>query len=429
MSQQHDDEQNQYDESYDYTAEDVDYSGDTDVTDAEWVDDVDDHHLDDDVMDDEEFSSAPPQKKSSALRTIIVVVAVVLGGLGYLFVKGNGNQTTSTNIATGPTQQAPQQTGDAGNDLMALRDAPTINAPEQVTAESNQIHAAQGLMDEPQILDQPIPATDTPANAVPALPDQPMTAPEAIPATETVAMLPSETETPATTAPVTDEIPVTTTEEEPVADLTSTPQEQPATSPAALVDTITPAVKPTSDFPTVAAIKKPATTTQPVTVDIPEPAPANTPPSVDATEKEFGTNMKISDLETALEAEKTKSEGAAREISNLKQELSDLKEKLKAEQAKPATTVKKETSVAAEPVVKSSNARITKAKTAPSSNPAPNWTLKSAKPGRAVLANKATGDYKTVSVGDTVAGIGRITLISETPSGWIVKGTQSSIKE
>lgn len=61
--------------------------------------------------------------------------------------------------------------------------------------------------------------------------------------------------------------------------------------------------------------------------------------------------------------------------------------------------------------------------------PAPSWTLKSAKPGMAVLYDKRTGDVKTVGVGDRVAGIGTVKSVSQINGRWVVQGSSGQVRQ
>ena len=219
----------------------------------------------------------------------------------------------------------------------------------------------------------------------------------------------------------------------------------------ALAETLTPDIKTTSDFPTVDSIKKPETpetgAQPPITVAIPDatPAPASLTAATDTKTEPATSNdtaLKISELEknlfdkeNELASEKQKTESATQEISNLKEKMAELEVQLKSAQtpmSKPAKAAKTENAVTEEHAQPKTSApahlSANKSKTDTVSKKS-NWILKSAKPGHAVIADQKTGDYKTISIGDKISGLGRITLISETPSGWIVKGTQGSITE
>lgn len=55
------------------------------------------------------------------------------------------------------------------------------------------------------------------------------------------------------------------------------------------------------------------------------------------------------------------------------------------------------------------------------------WELRSAQPGRAVIYGSKTGDTRTVEVGDSLSGIGKILSISVQNGRWVVQGTQGQI--
>lgn len=57
------------------------------------------------------------------------------------------------------------------------------------------------------------------------------------------------------------------------------------------------------------------------------------------------------------------------------------------------------------------------------------WVLKSAQPGRAVVANAATGDMRSVEVGSSLSGLGRITSISNATGLWVVQGTSGRVSQ
>jgi len=58
------------------------------------------------------------------------------------------------------------------------------------------------------------------------------------------------------------------------------------------------------------------------------------------------------------------------------------------------------------------------------------WVLRSAKPGLAWISEKGSAEIKTISVGDTVSGIGKVTAIAKDEGGrWVVNGTQGKINQ
>jgi intracellular multiplication protein IcmG len=55
------------------------------------------------------------------------------------------------------------------------------------------------------------------------------------------------------------------------------------------------------------------------------------------------------------------------------------------------------------------------------------WVLRSAQRGKAVLSPRGSSDLRTVEVGDTLSGLGRITAIDLENGRWVVRGTQGTV--
>ncbi len=55
------------------------------------------------------------------------------------------------------------------------------------------------------------------------------------------------------------------------------------------------------------------------------------------------------------------------------------------------------------------------------------WTLRSARPGTAVIADKVNNDLRTIEVGDMVKGLGRVDSIAIEENKWVVRGTKGVI--
>ncbi len=400
MTANHNDDQTSpesYDEQFPSEYDDITDASLDDATDAEWVDDEDADNTEDEPV-------AQPKKKSK-LTTIIIIAVAIIGVLGFLVIKGAGQQ-----VPTEPNAAA------AVNSLVGLKDTAPTEEPAPTPPPAAEAPAPQGLMDNPAILDQPNTTNSAPAATTEIIPmTAPMTAPQA-----------EEVQAPIATAPV-------------------APTTAPA-APAALSDTITPDIKPVSDFPTVDSIKKPAEDEKiiQVTAEPTQPVAEPTTPAP-TTAQEItvapADTAKINELEKNLadktaEIQKQKEDAANAnsEIQSLKGKIAELEKAAKAQaipqdELKAATEPKaKEAKTIEKPVVK------TEPQKSAATTPAPaikrtNWVLKSARPGRAVIANQATHDYKTVSIGDTIAGLGKIIAIEETASGWVVKGTLGKVTE
>ncbi len=59
----------------------------------------------------------------------------------------------------------------------------------------------------------------------------------------------------------------------------------------------------------------------------------------------------------------------------------------------------------------------------------PVWSIRAAQPGRAVIREKKTGEMKSVEVGDTVNGLGRIKSIAKHSNQWVIKGTSGTVTQ
>ena len=57
------------------------------------------------------------------------------------------------------------------------------------------------------------------------------------------------------------------------------------------------------------------------------------------------------------------------------------------------------------------------------------WILRSAQPGKATVAPKGSNDIRSISVGESLSGIGRIQSISNASGRWVVTGTTGSISQ
>lgn len=64
-----------------------------------------------------------------------------------------------------------------------------------------------------------------------------------------------------------------------------------------------------------------------------------------------------------------------------------------------------------------------------SSEDTPRWVLRSAQNGRAVVSDRSTGDLRSIQVGDTLRGIGKIQSISSQNGRWLVQGSQGQVKQ
>jgi len=62
-------------------------------------------------------------------------------------------------------------------------------------------------------------------------------------------------------------------------------------------------------------------------------------------------------------------------------------------------------------------------------SPAISWILKSAQPGQALVSKRGESDIVSIRIGDSLAGIGKITDISLQNGQWVVQGTSGKITQ
>ncbi|MFN3826302.1 MAG: hypothetical protein ACK4NR_01605 [Micavibrio sp.] len=92
------------------------------------------------------------------------------------------------------------------------------------------------------------------------------------------------------------------------------------------------------------------------------------------------------------------------------------------EPAVPASKVRPD----AEPVVQDTP-KTEPAKPVVRVTAASQWVLRSAQPGMAMVSSKTNNETRSVRVGDTLAGLGKVISIGLEGNRWVVKGTQGSL--
>jgi intracellular multiplication protein IcmG len=103
----------------------------------------------------------------------------------------------------------------------------------------------------------------------------------------------------------------------------------------------------------------------------------------------------VQQLERALESRATAAPAAAKKAAPRRKAASSVSRDSNAAYKPPATTVR--------------------------------WVLKSAQPGHAMVARAGEHEMRSVTVGDTLPGVGRVTQIYQSPTGWVVQGTDGRI--
>lgn len=405
-------------------------------------------------FDDGNGGEEPAQKKKSSLVSYLIIGAVLLGAGGFAYVKFFANKAPTV-VATDANGE-PLPPSDRSS-LAALREQPgdqymptPVDAPPpQQTGPKSQ----GGFMNAPAEDQPPTPEPDPTAAEAPATLPIPGTAeaPAPTPAPGLPPGGPSMTAVETPDTPPADTLPP------------AGKPDQPADPGVALL----PGIKPTSDFPSVDLIKKAAPTAvePPVTPDkaapvVPEVAPETvaekpaaveppvTPPTPEAVPELPAGLAPTPTLNAEPKPAPVDNAAATTEmqekLSEAESRIADLEKQLEEAKANAANNNDRpfERASAAEPVKVARPARpqATAPKTsvkrvvANDDTPKPilrsNWELRSAQPGQAMVSTKTgKGDIRTVFVGDTLSGIGRITAITKTPSGWVVRGTTGTLHQ
>ena len=169
---------------------------------------------------------------------------------------------------------------------------------------------------------------------------------------------------------------------------------------------------------------------------------ANTARMDDFSARLDGMESRISSLNTDLSDKISSTDGKIDNLVNAvsaleKQlgKLADAQAEIKAQQeSAPIAATPKEPAAPAEIVVapkeKPASVQPPAASTPAKAQTATNdWQLRSAQPGKAVLAPKGSNDLKTVEIGDTLPGLGRITSIAVEDGKWVVQGTKGRVSQ
>lgn len=112
--------------------------------------------------------------------------------------------------------------------------------------------------------------------------------------------------------------------------------------------------------------------------------------------------------------------GSSYDDSALKSSIAKLEKRMDALSRKISSGAVRSTS-------SSTSARDVTTRSSSQSEPDIRWTLTSAQPGRATLKKSGQGDVISISIGDYVAGLGKVTSIRLTDGKWVVSATNGKI--
>lgn len=354
---------------------------------------------------DAEETEAPQKKKGSGALFKVIVLLVALGGGGFFLARSGLLPVTIPGVTPVKTQQAQQ-----AQPLPVPAEAKIVEtAPHAIPGEVSPAAVPPSGMElaGAEVSGGLPPAMDA---GLPEMPPMPVSGAD----------------------PFAESFPVQKTAE---ADVQQLPDMDPfaavpATAVMASPDTVKEDV--TRNAKIMAAEITPVTTAMPVPPQaaLIESIPASAPV---ATAEITALQGRIDSLEKSLAEIETRVATKA-DVSALKASVDELQQSLK----KSGGTIREESPSAASPVEKA--VKKTAATKAPAAakpvikeSPAPaatSWVLRSAKPGTAWISPEGTTEMKTVVVGDTLDGLGKITAIFKDSSGrWVVKGTKGSVNQ
>lgn len=442
-------DQEEFDPSLEDAGEDFGYEdesfNDEDFNEESWDDSLEDGG--DEPADEDQQAAAP--KKKGGLFNIVLIAAAVLGGGAFIYLKVLAPSSGGSESAPVPVAEAPIETPAETQQAAAVSPAPSPLTPDPVVAPL-QAPASDSML--------PTLAPDTPAVPAPAAPP-----PEDVQvAVSTEAPLTETTPAPLATAPV-------PAPQQPVEIATAPPMPAPismAASPEATV-------KSDGDFNSGLPSAKDIMLASPAaTHDAPPEAGVISADAAKSIEQKLSVLLtrldtfegRITNLESGLHqlSSKTttlesKAPAGQEDVKDTLQALAHKIDRLEKEKtAAPAaesspaatapaapdvskidtptfvpaapepveapeeTSIEKtpKTEVALKPVIKAESA-------APAA--AGVWVLRSAQPGTAMVMSKKDGEMRTVRVGDSLSGLGRITSIEQRGSRWVVQGTQGTL--
>ncbi len=392
--------------------EDIGDFDDADFDDLSW-DEYDDESESDDEKstdDSDKPASTAPAKKSffSKHFNAIIIIVAVLGGGGFLYKKMGAPQTS-------PVYETDTSESSGTLDFSEEPQEQFAQIEEQETEEQ-----PGGFLSNPEILDQ-----DQESAAI---------IDEELP-TEDDASLPMPT-------PINSAANIDVSMEEAIA------------SPDTGVLTPLPDLDETQNQIHLASLDQPLEESTEVAVSIPaeqeiliepepeleltlEPAPENAqqqqvPPELysrlETLEQDFHDSSR--DLSQKITDTSNEINKLARTLTRLEKRIAKLADGQDSvpvttssqQDAAPQKTPQKPESESYQPPVK-------KERSASSQDTETTWKLRSAQPGKALISQKGSNDFKTVEVGDTVKGIGRIVSIATEDGKWVVKGTSGQINQ
>ncbi len=189
--------------------------------------------------------------------------------------------------------------------------------------------------------------------------------------------------------------------------------------------------------------QEPAALVEPVVdIAIAEPQPMAVPEtnmvaSQDVVELSNRLDSLQNDMTSQLSERDFRLDLLNEKMSRIEKTMMSIESRLATQKTLPAATVKPKVvpkKVAPKKVIKKSPAPKTVEKKT-TSKPKKlvvkktHWTLRSAQPGKATVSPVGSKDIRSISVGETLSGIGRIQSISNASGKWVVTGTTGRVSQ
>ena len=393
-----------------------------DLSDEEW------DTYDDEFSGEGEFGEAPAAPAKKKISNKMILGAAVVVGMGVLAVQlvGGGAQTPIAPSTQAPPQPTPTENVDSSQPIQAssMTDVPESDVPkaygipsfqEDITRNDEIIEQDEvkpGMLNNPdELLDIETAGLDDDYEYEYVYEDD-------VDVTEDITEAPQQPLTPIPTL------------DDDVQEITwgdSATEDETPRMPAAddLTKSTTTTASPFDSAGPEWDMEDEAASTTMVEDDMPaevDYAPTNT--QQNASVDSAALNALSAKLDTLLDRIENV-EDSLDKVSKMEAQIRDLSSDVKALQNNRSTS--RSTS-------SSSASRATAPRTTTTAAPkversAVKWTLKSAQPGQAMVAKQGSSDVISISVGQSLAGIGTIKSIAMENGRWVVTGTSGKITQ
>lgn len=397
-----------------------------DLSDEEW------DTYDDEFSGEGEFGEAPAAPAKKKISNKMILGAAVVVGMGVLAVQlvGGGAQTPIAPSTQAPPQPTPTENVDSSQPIQAssMTDVPESDVPkaygipsfqEDITRNDEIIEQDEvkpGMLNNPdELLDIETAGLDDDYEYEYVYEDD-------VDVTEDITEAPQQPLTPIPTL------------DDDVQEITwgdSATEDETPRMPAAddLTKSTTTTASPFDSAGPEWDMEDEAASTTMVEDDMPaevDYAPTNTQQS--APVDSAALNALSAKLDTLLDRIENV-EDSLDKVSKMEAQIRDLSSDVKALQNNRSTSRSTSSSSSSSSASRATAPRTTTTAAPKVERSAVKWTLKSAQPGQAMVAKQGSSDVISISVGQSLAGIGTIKSIAMENGRWVVTGTSGKITQ